>query len=485
MKPFSLWLSFVSLWACANLSTALPANTSGLFAADSPIESPASIDNRAASVEKIRAAINSKFESLDALGFNLGANKTDVILKPGGGFFVEYELGGIYWDPKYGAHEMHGLIFEEWMLLSDHENLIGFPVSDEVEDIDDPSRGIPHITFESGRIYKTDWGARTIYGPIYDKFLAVGGTKVIGFPSQDVSSWNGNPDILLSQFNHGVIHWTRNAGAHLISGRILDKWSDIDSWVGRLFVIQDEIVAPDGLFSYNVFSGRDKTNSAIFLDRTTNESFRTSTKWVPPYFWKRFEDLGGVNGPLIRPVSDVISMPATVEGGEPNGEYQDFVNGTLYQINHSDVLYHEGSVPTELEWNKNWTNNKGYKASGSVKVVFYPNGKYNVKTVVKMVGGFPKDYKVRCAMRNIDGQVFVTSIWGKSSDFGSSLPLTAEGGTLGTSNSVQKSWRKSMFGMTIECGALIDGSDESVLEAELLELVKKAGPILENQIYLF
>src|SRR5262249_1264733 len=50
----------------------------------------------------------------------------------GGGHFVAYQHGAIYWKPSVGPHEVHGLIRQKWVQLGAQLNAsLGYPITDE------------------------------------------------------------------------------------------------------------------------------------------------------------------------------------------------------------------------------------------------------------------------------------------------------------------------------------------------------------------
>ena len=56
------------------------------------------------------------------------------------GRFRHYEGGSIYWHPRTGAHEVHGLIRYRWAQLNWEKGYLGYPVTDEIDTVDGGGR---------------------------------------------------------------------------------------------------------------------------------------------------------------------------------------------------------------------------------------------------------------------------------------------------------------------------------------------------------
>jgi hypothetical protein len=84
------------------------------------------------------------------LGF-LGYPTTDETVTPDGiGRYNHFQNGSIYWSPTTGAHEVRGAIREEWAARGWEKSTLGYPVSDETDEIDGSGRV---SLFEHGAIH--------------------------------------------------------------------------------------------------------------------------------------------------------------------------------------------------------------------------------------------------------------------------------------------------------------------------------------------
>jgi hypothetical protein len=81
----------------------------------------------------------------------LGYPVTDETMTPDGiGRYNHFQNGSIYWTPLTGAHEVHGLIRGRWASLGWERSALGYPVSDETDEVDGSGR---FSLFEHGSIH--------------------------------------------------------------------------------------------------------------------------------------------------------------------------------------------------------------------------------------------------------------------------------------------------------------------------------------------
>jgi hypothetical protein len=76
---------------------------------------------------------------------------TDELATPDGkGRFNHFQGGSIYWHPNTGAYEVHGLIREQWKSVGWEKSFLGYPISDELVDPNNP--GGRYSNFQGGVI---------------------------------------------------------------------------------------------------------------------------------------------------------------------------------------------------------------------------------------------------------------------------------------------------------------------------------------------
>ena len=79
--------------------------------------------------------------------------------------------------------------------------------------------------FTGGNIYwSAASGAHEIHGAILNKFVAVGGSAAIGFPTTDEQNVSGVTGGRENQFTNGRIYWHGSIGAFEVRGAIFAKY---------------------------------------------------------------------------------------------------------------------------------------------------------------------------------------------------------------------------------------------------------------------
>jgi uncharacterized protein with LGFP repeats len=191
------------------------------------------------------------------------------------------------------------------------------------------------LDFAGGKMYFTpDTGAKFVYGPILEKYDALGGPagSDLGFPTINEVPGLAGPDSRVATFSASdkpVIYWTTDHGAHVVRGPLNAAWDKLGSSGGVLGVpVGDETY--DGDVTSQKFSG-----GAISWNRKTNE-FGTE----PALLGDQLKDLKVTNDPVA-----AINMAWRAAGGasgplgaRKGGQYpiggdgmaQDFAGGKVY-----------------------------------------------------------------------------------------------------------------------------------------------------------
>lgn len=159
------------------------------------------------------AYINSKYIELGAAAGWLGNPTGKITLTPNGeGWYQHFQNGSIYFrSPETGAHEVHGAIRDKWASLGWEGSFLGFPLTDETPTPDGRGR-FNH--FQGGSIYwNPKTGAHEVHGAIRDKWASLGWEKsFLGYPITDeLTTLNGQGRF--SDFEHGQIAWSPWIGA--------------------------------------------------------------------------------------------------------------------------------------------------------------------------------------------------------------------------------------------------------------------------------
>lgn len=196
-------------------------------------------------LEFATAMIAARYEALGGPGGFLGAaNGAVTACADGVGFRREFKGGSIYWSPRTGAHEVHGLIRQRWLALGGERGFLRYPRTDELVGRDPQQEG-RYNHFEGGSIF---WhpasGAFEVHGAILGKYLELGAeASILGYPTTDETA---TPD-RVGRFNHfqrGSIYWTPGTSAHEIHGLIRQYWAE-KGWERNAelgYPITDELV---------------------------------------------------------------------------------------------------------------------------------------------------------------------------------------------------------------------------------------------------
>jgi hypothetical protein len=160
----------------------------------------------------VGGAILTEYNALGGASGLLGAAVTDETSTPnspwGAGRYNHFQKdGSIYWSAATGAHEVHGAIHDKWASLG-WEQGMGFPTTDELTAPDGVGR---YNHFQGGSIYWTPaTGAHAIQGVIRDKWASLGWEKsVLGYP---VSDELNDPAGKRSNFQNGYIVFNASTG---------------------------------------------------------------------------------------------------------------------------------------------------------------------------------------------------------------------------------------------------------------------------------
>ena len=126
--------------------------------------------------------------------------------------------GHIYWSAATGAHRLQGPVLAKYVALGGPDSTLGLPRSGETS-----VPGGTRTVFQGGHIYRsTTGGARVVAGAILSRFLAQGGSSVLGMPTTDEVA--AAPGGRVTVFTRGRIYWSAATGARAIKGAILSRY---------------------------------------------------------------------------------------------------------------------------------------------------------------------------------------------------------------------------------------------------------------------
>jgi hypothetical protein len=140
------------------------------------------------------------------------------------GMYWNFKNGAIYWTQQTCGHEVHGPIFERWKAIGLSQtflaqSFLGYPTTDQQVTPDGIGR---YNHFQHGSIYWTPTtGAHEVHGPIRGEWSARGWEQSsLGYPvSDETDEVDGSGRVIgqVSLFEHGAIHWKPTTGSISVS----------------------------------------------------------------------------------------------------------------------------------------------------------------------------------------------------------------------------------------------------------------------------
>jgi hypothetical protein len=156
--------------------------------------------------------IAQKYQNYTSADGLLGTPAIPESVAPDGvGHYRHYQGGSIYWTPTTCAYEVHGGIRGKWSALGWETSVLGYPVTDETGTPDGIGR---YNHFQHGSIYWTPLtGAYEVHGLIRDRWATLGWERsALGYPiSDETDEVDGSGRFSL--FEHGTIHWNHTTNA--------------------------------------------------------------------------------------------------------------------------------------------------------------------------------------------------------------------------------------------------------------------------------
>jgi uncharacterized protein with LGFP repeats len=189
--------------------------------------------------------------------------------------------------------------------------------------------------FAGGKFfYTTATGARSMYGPVLDKYEQLGGPvgSDLGFPTINEVPGLAGPDSRVSTFSasdNPVIFWTPDHGAFVVRGALNAAWDKLGSSGGVLAApVADETYDGDVVsqkFSGGQVSWNRKTKEFSTIPPALTEPLKTVqfTLDPPAAINMAWRAAGGATGPLGAKKGDQTPI-----GGD--GLVQEFVGGKVY-----------------------------------------------------------------------------------------------------------------------------------------------------------
>ncbi|MEX2393685.1 MAG: hypothetical protein WD826_04295 [Actinomycetota bacterium] len=254
-----------------------------------------------------------------------------------------YTNGNIYSSKAGGAHEVHGAILTRYLGFGGPCGKARFPTSDELTG---PVAGEKLSTFQKANIYwHNSLGAHLVHGRILEKYVSLGGdTSFLGLPTTDdlASSSTKNK---VTEFQNGHIYSSAKSGAHPVRGAILTKYVAAGAFNGPDgFPIGDEITLNTAFAAggrAGPLGGVDLGLAQEFQRGNIYSSGAAGTHVVRGVILKKYLAMGGVYS-WGRPLTDHVSGSPNVqwvsfEGSGPGNPLRIFQHGVTPNIKAHEI----------------------------------------------------------------------------------------------------------------------------------------------------
>jgi hypothetical protein len=410
-------------------------------------------------------------------------------------FSVEYYTGGVFWSPSHGVKSVHNAtdIWDAWKKINTTERVkIGYPVSDVIRNASQE-----YVWFNHGLISRY---SEAFYGPIYDKWLASGGLRVLGFPSRiwcqaDTEHLDvGLGAICRCDFwdtglKQSRIEWIVTGRPYLVPGGLFRARFDQPS-DDYGYAISDKLTTIGGT-NYILIKQR-KGVSAIF---ESNYGAWFVTHPILGEYMAR----GGPDGHLGPPSMSTWNLTWGFPRTRLGGYYQDFKNGSVYRSGPTTDKVYESRAPLakpeysgDLWWETAWKASES-NITGRIKFGYFPFGSVWGDTSFQIDRPIALNYTIECALRDADGRVYSFGRTGflngtnflarEEKKYWSARAVLFEDGQQMSADYVI-SWRALVFADALEC-QLETGAPSQELRASTVLKVRAAGPTIPFVYRLF
>ncbi|GAB4080381.1 hypothetical protein [Modestobacter muralis] len=258
-----------------------------------------------------RAVARELFPAWQALGWEngpLGYPTASTVALSGGGRFVPFTGGSVYWTAGTGAHVVRGAVLDAWARAGWENGALGYPTG-EARPL---AAGGSFQTFQRGSVYVgSKTGARVVTQELFPAWEALGWENgPLGYPTADTVALSGGGRF--AQFTGGSIYWTAGTGAHAVRGMVRDAWGRSGWENGSLGYPTGDARTLAGGGSFQTFQ-----RGSVYVGP------KTGARVVVAELFPAWEALGWENGPLGWPTADTVAL----SGG---GRFVQFQGGSVY-----------------------------------------------------------------------------------------------------------------------------------------------------------
>jgi hypothetical protein len=317
--------------------------------------------------------------------------------------------------------------------MSETKAEAGYP-SSEIQIDRTPEGSYSYVQLQRGRIYEPFF---PLYGPIYDAWVAAGGSQALGVPEMTLACGVYGTDGLRAcscSFKDGArsksaVFWDSDTGVHIVWPRVMSTYETVD-WTHRLHAFSDAEPVPNSDKKYMKFSPPYDRNRETVILWSETESWI-----VQPSFWTYYQQHGGFGGsfglPTTNTSSSVEFSSALTENdewrvgreGRALGHYQSFGKRSIYASfsyqgpdwvddwRITAMYDFDGSLkdpPPLLKFS--WTLSHTTAAQGEVFFTYAPQTQEaRLTTSFTFGAGQTSTFALVCLLRDGDGQFYTFS----------------------------------------------------------------------------
>jgi LGFP repeat-containing protein len=177
------------------------------------------VERLARSYEVWQAKFEAKYAALGGEASFLGKATSDLVAHPDhdGAWMQTFEHGVLCGDvPLGGVFEIHGAIYDKWSAVGGPG--YGWPLTDESAGPGDGRYN--HFTGPAEIYWSPETGAHVVYGAIRDKWFALGNAGgELGYPTTDemdnIDNQSTGRGDRCQRFQGGYLSWNTESGAHV------------------------------------------------------------------------------------------------------------------------------------------------------------------------------------------------------------------------------------------------------------------------------
>jgi hypothetical protein len=363
----------------------------------------------------------------------------------------------IYWSPNTPTCTIEGPILDTFKRLAGASG-VGFPIRDTKTL---PLGGmIGNFKTWGGLLQDIYWselsGAHALWGPIREKYLALGAEK-IGWPVTEVIGENNGPGAY-AEFSNGMTIIHSPEGTFTTVGAIRYRYQQLGGYLGYGYPLNDQTHTADGVgYSQHFTGGR-----AIY-----HPGRRGRACAIYGEILKRYEALGGPSSFLGYPTKD------EGQGSTNGGRFTDFTGGTIYWSPQTGAV-ESASIADQLEFSCNHHFSNGVVANGSSKLIMKRDGTYDFVGHMHASGAMSYNFICTYTMVDADGLVYVFA--SRGTIFGTFVPGSRhkDWHDNGVNENIRDNWRAINAQYRMHINAHM-GTSPGVLIAEIFGVTALAA----------